>query len=219
MTVTAVVVPTVGRPSLRLLLAALAGQRRPVTAPVIVVDDRRDGDDLVPDELDPTGQLDLWVLRSYGGGPARARNLGWRHTRTPWVSFLDDDVVPEPDWFDALLDDLARAEAEGRLATQARIVVPPPEGRRPTDDERSTIGLADAWWITADMSVQRSALARIGGFDERFPRAFREDTDLALRLGAEHGTIAHGRRRTTHPVRQDDFWASLRRQRGNQDTS
>ena len=41
-----------------------------------------------------------------------------------------------------------------------------------------------ASWITADMTYRRSALAEVGGFDERFPRAFREDADLALRLQA-----------------------------------
>ncbi|WP_436698167.1 HAD-IIIA family hydrolase [Nocardioides sp. BYT-33-1] len=217
MSVTTVVIPTVGRPSLQLLLAALARQERPVTFPVVVVDDRPGGADLDASTLDPTGRLDLWVLRSGGGGPARARNRGWRHARTPWVSFLDDDVVPGPGWSEALLDDLAHAEACGYAASQARLVVPPPEGRRPTDDERATLGLVDAWWITADMSVRRAALDRVGGFDERFPRAFREDTDLALRLGAARGRVVHGHRRTLHPVRQDDFWASLRRQRGNQD--
>ena len=32
------------------------------------------------------------------------------------------------------------------------------------------------------MAYRRSALIAVGGFDERFPRAFREDADLALRL-------------------------------------
>ncbi len=217
MSLTTIVVPTVGRRSLTDLLAALAGQRRPVTAPVVLVDDRPDGPPLDPDELDPSGRLDLWVERSGGGGPARARNVGWRRSVTPWVSFLDDDVLPGPEWFAALLDDLAAAEEAGVPATQARLVVPAPRDRRPTDDERSTLGLADAWWITADMSCRRGALAAVGGFDERFRRAFREDTDLALRLGAESGAILQGARRTVHPVRQDDFWASVRRQRGNAD--
>ncbi|WP_435768330.1 HAD-IIIA family hydrolase [Nocardioides sp. SYSU DS0651] len=214
---TTIVVPTIGRASLHHLLAALAHQDQPVTAPVVVVDDRPSGPPLDPAELDPTGTLDVRVARSGGGGPARARNLGWRRARTPWVSFLDDDVVVPPDWFGRLLVDLERAEAGALVGSQARIVVPRPEGRRPTDDERSTLGLADAAWITADMSFRRDALAEVGGFDERFGRAFREDTDIALRLGADRGTIGYGARQTVHPVRQDGFWASVKRQRGNAD--
>jgi len=41
------------------------------------------------------------------------------------------------------------------------------------------------------------------------------DADLALRLGAEHGSVLAGRRRITHPVRPADDWASLRQQAGN----
>ena len=51
--------------------------------------------------------------------------------------------------------------------------MPLPDGRRPTDWERSTAGLQDARWATADMAFARGALEAVGGFDERFPRAYR----------------------------------------------
>ncbi len=212
---TSIVVPTVGRPSLRTLLEALAGGTGPVPGPVIVVDDRRDGADLAATLAD-VALADLRVLRSGGGGPARARNIGWRHAETPWVSFLDDDVVPDPDWSADLVRDLASAPASV-AGSQGRVRVPLPEDRRPTDWERSTAGLATATWITADMSYRRAALAAVGGFDERFPRAFREDADLGLRITAGQGAIVPGERRTTHPVRPADDWASLRQQAGNAD--
>ena len=60
-------------------------------------------------------------------------------------------------------------------------MVPLPTDRRPTDWERNTAGLAGASWITADMAYRRTALEAVNGFDERFPRAYREDADLALR--------------------------------------
>ena len=212
---TSIVVPTVGRPSLRVLLAALASGTEPVPGPVYVVDDRPDGRDLAP-ELADIGLRQLTVLRSGGGGPARARNIGWRHSRTPWVSFLDDDVVTDPDWSARLLTDLTSA-APHVAGSQGQVRVPLPGDRAPTDWERTTAGLATAHWITADMSYRRSALAAVGGFDERFPRAFREDADLGLRITAEHGTIERGRRTITHPVRPADGWVSLRQQAGNAD--
>jgi histidinol-phosphate phosphatase family protein len=216
---TTVVLPTVGRASLGVLLESLAKQDHAVDSPVLVVDDRPDPDlsPLRAEELEPTGTLALQVLRSGGRGPAGARNLGWRHARTPWVTFLDDDVVTPPDWYDCLLADLDAAEAAGQIGSQARIVVPLPEGRRPTDDERATIGLATAAWVTADMSYRRQELVRVGGFDERFPRAFREDADIALRLGADRGRVAQGLRHTVHPVKHGDFWFSVSQQKGNAD--
>jgi HAD superfamily hydrolase (TIGR01662 family) len=214
---TSVVVPSVGRPSLRTLLEALATGTEPVPGPVVVIDDRPDPD--APDLAEQLAGLDLpdlRVVRSGGGGPARARNIGWRHTRTEWVSFLDDDVVPDPDWSAVLRRDLAAAGA-GVAGSQGRVRVPLPADRRPTDWERSTAGLASATWITADLTYRRSALAAVGGFDERFPRAFREDADLGLRVTASHGEIVTGERWITHPVRPADDWASLRQQAGNAD--
>ena len=125
---TTIVIPTMARPSLDLLLEALAEQSVPVTAPIVLVDDRP-GD---PPELVPAvSGLDVTVVRSGGGGPARARNIGWRHARTPWVSFLDDDVLPGPDWWLALLDDLAVATGSGATGTIARLRVPLPRDRPP----------------------------------------------------------------------------------------
>jgi HAD superfamily hydrolase (TIGR01662 family) len=67
------------------------------------------------------------------------------------------------------------------------------------------------------MAFRRSALAAAGGFDERFPRAYREDADLALRLLRSGWRLVRGRRRVTHPVGPADRWVSLRLQRGNAD--
>lgn len=209
---TTLVVPTIGRRSLEALLAALEAGTRPVDVPVLLVDDRPG--DVKP--LEPRTGLAVRVLRSGGRGPAAARNVGWHASRTPWVSFLDDDVLPEPSWFADLLADLARTRVDV-VASKGAVRVPLPADRRPTDWERATAGLETAFWITADMSVRRDALARVGGFDERFRRAYREDADLALRLQRTGDRIEDGRRRIVHPVRPADDWVSLRMQAGNAD--
>lgn len=208
-----VVVPTLARPSLARLLTALdrAG-RPPLPVELLVVDDRRGGPRL---RLPPVAGTVPRLLAGHGRGPAAARNLGWRAARHPWVSFLDDDVVPDPDWFDRLAADLA--VADDVAGVQGRVRVPLPAHRRPTDWERATAGLARASWITADMAYRRRALAEVGGFDERLPRAFREDAELAYRVRRAGWRLVRGERVVTHPVRPEDRWVSLRAQRGNAD--
>ena len=156
------------------------------------------------------------MLEGRGAGPAAARNVGWRASDAPWVVFVDDDVVPTDSWLADLHADVSSAALDV-VAVQGRVTVPLPAGRRPTDWERNVTGLASARWITADMAVRRSALEKVDGFDERFPRAYREDADLALRLQAEGGKLAMGRRRVSHPVRPAPWWISLRLQAGNRD--
>jgi histidinol-phosphate phosphatase family protein len=211
-----VVVPTSGRPSLAALLDALGAARGPLPGRVIVVDDRRDA----PAPLTPgsPGRLRerVEVLRGPAAGPAAARNAGWRASRSEWVAFLDDDVVPGPDWLERLAADLAAA-APDAAGVQGRLHVPAPAGRRPTDWERNVMGLSGARWATADMAYRRAALRALGGFDPRFPRAFREDADLASRALRAGWRLVLGRREVTHPIRPADPFVSLSLQAGNAD--
>ena len=212
----AVVIPTIGRPCLRDCLSALGATAGPPPEEVVVVDDRPASSAGSPLAVDGPLGARTRVLRSEGRGPAAARNTGLRAVSAPWVVFLDDDVRVTPGWADDLAADLAGAD-ERTGGVQGKIRVPLPTDRRPTDVERGTAGLEDAAWATADMAYRAEALARTGGFDERFRRAFREDADLALRMTAAGWTLRAGRRVTEHPVRPADRWVSVRAQRGNAD--
>jgi histidinol-phosphate phosphatase family protein len=179
---------------------------------VVLVDDRRDA---VAPILDPVPPH-VRVVRGPARGPAAARNAGWWACGAEWIAFLDDDVEPEAGWVEALRRDLAGAAGDVG-GVQGRIVVPLPAGRRPTDWERSTKGLETARWATADLAYRRAALHAVGGFDERFPRAYREDADLGLRVTAAGWRIVPGARVVRHPVRPAPPWISLAKQAGNAD--
>jgi HAD superfamily hydrolase (TIGR01662 family) len=205
-----VVVPTAGRPALARLLRAIQGSYGPQPGSVLVVDDRPDAG--TPLEM-PEG---ISILRGRATGPAAARNVGWRTSSAEWIVFVDDDVVPTAEWLERLAGDLAAA-APDVAGVQGRLVVPLPADRRPTDWERNVAGLARASWATADMAYRREALESVGGFDERFQRAYREDADLGLRILGAGYRIVGGARAALHPVGPAGFWTSVRLQAGNAD--
>ncbi|MDA2893588.1 HAD-IIIA family hydrolase [Mycolicibacterium sp. BiH015] len=210
-----IVVPTIGRESLGQLLTAVQAEDGTRPAEIIVVDDRP-----APRPLSMPVGLPLRVLTSGGRGPAAARNLGWRASATRWVCFLDDDVLPAPGWLRALHHDLTAAESARAAGSLGELHVPRTgTDRAPTDDERRTLRLAGARWITADMTYRRDVLVQTGGFDERFPRAYREDSDLALRIVSSGHRIVSGSRRCLHPVAPATWMTSVRVQVGNRDNA
>jgi histidinol-phosphate phosphatase family protein len=202
------VVPTIGRSTLRRLLDSLDAMKDLRAGTVWVVADRPDAE--------PRTEGRVRVLPGPGRGPAAARNCGWRASSAEWIVFLDDDVVPGPGWATKLARDLDTADADVG-GVQGRIHVPLPPDRRPTDWERNVAGLERARWATADMAYRRRALEHAGGFDERFPRAYREDADLALRIMEAGYRLTVGRRSTEHPVRPVPWTTPVRLQAGNAD--
>lgn len=142
-------------------------------------------------------------------GPAAARNAGWRAAVGEIIAFTDDDCLPDRDWLAAGVAMLQRKKAD---AAVGRTLVPLPE--RPTDGQRDLAGLADAEFITANCFCRREALERIGGFDERFTLAWREDSDLHFTLLERGMTVVRaGGATVVHPAKPMPWGASLRQQR------
>lgn len=183
-----VVVPTCGRPDLLArCLRALEAQSLPRQAyEVIVADDSRTRD-----------------------GPAAARNRGWRRARAPIVAFTDDDTVPDRCW---LQNALAYFDDASVDAVAGRIVMPVTGAA--SDYERDARGLERAEFVTANCLVRRGVLERLGGFDERFRLAWREDSDMHFRLlSAGRRIVRAADAVVVHPVRPAPWGVSLRQQK------
>src|SRR4051812_29868840 len=179
-----VVVPTCHRPELldRCLAAlatqALAGGRYEV----IVADDAASAAtrcqvERQAERFAATGERLRYLAVCGNHGPAAARNAGWRAAHGEVVAFTDDDCLPDAYWLATGL----RAVEAGADAASGRIVVPLASSP-PTDYERDAAHLAEAEFATANCFCRRSVLVAIGGFDERFTAAWREDSDLHFSL-------------------------------------
>jgi GT2 family glycosyltransferase len=200
MIVATVIVPTVGRPErLERLLGALAAQElSPRQFEVVVA-------------IDGTHAASVHVLEQWRGrlpnlhwsdsaqrrGPAAARNRAWRMAAAPIIAMTDDDCEPTPRWLPELL---AAFERESDLGVVF--------GRTVTDADRLTPfshyveNHRGEGHQTCNSAYRRVLLEQLGGFDERFPAAYLEDTDLycrallITRVGFEPAALVY------HPPRE-----------------
>ncbi|MGE5594988.1 MAG: glycosyltransferase family 2 protein [Hyphomicrobiales bacterium] len=209
-----VVVPTFRRPHLLgRCLEALARQTLdPRDFEVIVVDDEPSPETrrVVERAADAAPQFDVRYLAvDRNRGPAAARNLGWRAAAGAVIAFTDDDCLPGPGWLCAGLSAMA---AEGLAGVAGRIVVP--RNDPPSDYELSTAGLEHALFPTANCFYRREDLQALGGFDERFTIAWREDSDLQFRMLESGRRLGRAENAiVVHPVRPAGWGISLREQR------
>ena len=221
-----VVIPTCGRPELlaRCVQAVMA-QRLPAGQfEIVVVDDGHSEATrvlvkaLANEAAEATEAAEgvrhtpaLRYLRPRKGrGPAVARNTGWQAARGDIVAFTDDDTVPMAGW---LAEGLRALQGGPCAAVAGRVQVPPRE-EPPTDHERMTRGLEATEFVTANAFVRRAALFQVQGFDERFTRAWREDSDLHFRLQDLAGPVGRCEDAVVvHPVRPERWGVSLRQQK------
>lgn len=205
-----VVVPTYRRPEFlnRCLAALVAQDVDPAAYEIIVADDAvsPETERQVNGWAERTGRAVSYVPVMGAHGPAAARNAGWRKARGAIVAFTDDDCMPDPGWLaagTAIFEDPAIVAACGRVVVPLR--------PRPTDYELDAAGLETADFVTANCFCRLESLRAVGGFDERFTAAWREDSDLEFRLisnGAGR-VVKAPRAVVVHPVRPARWGVSL----------
>lgn len=210
-----VVVPTCNRPQLLdRCLAALAAQDFDAERfEIVVVDDKPSAETKAVIEhwnkrLVHWGPHVFYLQTCSPHGPAAARNRGWEDARGALIAFTDDDTIPRTDWLRN-----GTAMFDGRIqATWGRIVMP--LNGISSDTERETKGLEHAEFVTANCFCLKHVLARLGGFDERFRLAWREDADLYFRLLQSGAAIAYAPEAVVeHPIRTASWGASISRQK------
>ena len=187
-----VVVPTYNRKStLRQTLIALVAQDYSDFEIIIVDDGSTDGTAEMMLQEFPGARY----IRQANRGPAAARNRGVQAATGEIIAFTDDDCVPPPDWLSRLADGFARypqvVGVGGALEAPEDVL----KTNRWAQYERyvsHTVYRTGATEYlggfecpaggTNNLAYRRAAIVQIGGFDETFPFAAGEDTDLKLRL-------------------------------------
>jgi GT2 family glycosyltransferase len=148
--------------------------------------------------------LDARHLVIARAGASAGRNAGWRAASAPLVLFLGDDMLARPGLVAIHVETHRRHSQLGdavlghvRWSPELRVTPFMRWLDRGIHFDWETIpasGVA-GWWhfYTANASVKRELLERVGGFDEiDFPFLY-EDIDLAQRMDAEAGLRPHYR--------------------------
>lgn len=152
------------------------------------------------------------VRRDENGGPGAARNSGLAVVDTPWVAFLDADVVPASDWLQRLTGLVEPLDAPDVI-----------EGRTSIGGDQPATPFAHATEIVppqqrgaGNLICRTEVLRSVGGFDERFYDVgrrvhFREDADLLFRLedaGCRFGFAPE--LIVVHPPLEPSFWTPVK---------
>jgi glycosyltransferase involved in cell wall biosynthesis len=201
-----VVIPSLnGAAGVRRCLQALEHQTIRRNLEVIVVDDGS-----ADRSVEAAAAHAITIRHSTSRGVSAARNSGIRAASAPVIAFLDDDCEPYLTWAETLLaghdDDVAAIGGQIVPASRPGFVLGYLTRHNPLDPQEIELVsgggalyrlgryLRRQWTETphagrravasfpsANMSVRRSALVAIGGFDERI-RFGSEDEDLCRRL-------------------------------------
>jgi GT2 family glycosyltransferase len=201
-----VIVPTYQRPLLlKRCLQALLSQKIDVPYEIIVVIDGP-GEAIELPEHERLSNVRI-VTMEVNSGPAAARNYGFMHAKGELIVFTDDDCIPHPDLLSSYWNSYNRMNWS-HVAFTGKVTVP--INADPTDHERNIKQLETAEFLTANCALNRNAFTRVGGFDETYTMAWREDSDLHFNLLEHDVPILHVPQAVVeHPVRKAMWNISL----------
>jgi glycosyltransferase involved in cell wall biosynthesis len=192
-----VVIPTKDRSAaLARTLAALAAQDTSTGFEILVVDNgSSDGTVAMVRGETRKAAASIQLIEQPDGGPAAARNAGVEAASGEIILLLGDDTEPA----DAKLIDthaaLHAAEPESSYAVLGRITWSPRTPVTPfmhwlenggpqfhfAELNPGPVNAAN-YFYSSHVSLKRSMFELVGGFNDRFPSAAVEDTELGVRL-------------------------------------
>lgn len=191
-------------------LAALRNQSvPPEDYEVIVVDDG--STDETPSVV---RRLGAKCITQPNRGPAAARNSGVRAARGEFVLFTDADCVPERDWIRQMTLPFRNQKTAGvkgayrtcQTEPAARFAQAEFEDRYDLLEKFPAIDMVD----TYSAAFRRDVLVSMGLFDESFPVASNEDTELSYRLCAAGHRLVFNRKAVVYHRHPDTFSKYLR---------
>lgn len=148
-------------------------------------------------------------------GPASARNRGWKEAKGAIISFTDSDCIPHKDWLSKLLRNYVDEKVG---AVGGSYSVANPENllacciQQEISIRHSAMPREVRFLGSYNLSVKRSILEEIGGFQEGYKNASGEDNDLSYRI-LKHGyKILFDREARVAHYHRESLWKYLKEQ-------
>lgn len=154
-------------------------------------------------------------------GLAAARNTAIQNAKHEFIASIDADVVPEPTWLESLTQSILEYDAAGAGGRLIEKFTSSPADRWRATHMQQDLGSARAV-ITFSYQqrlagfgtiFRKSALARVGGYDERYRSSY-EDIDICRKLIGKGYTLIYEPRAIAYHIRRDSVYSVLRSQWG-----
>jgi glycosyltransferase involved in cell wall biosynthesis len=147
---------------------------------VLVNDGSTDGTPAVIEAARRRASCAFTAITQSNAGLAHGRNVGLRASSGERIIFIDDDVLPMPNF---VAEHLRGAQRDSDIVVRGAVIevesferLPPPIW--------SLRNYSANWFWTSNVSVSRRRLDAVGWFDESFSEYGWEDIELGLRLRA-----------------------------------
>ena len=146
---------------------------------VLVNDGSPDDTPQVIERMRPLARCGFAVIHQANAGLAKARNAGIARARGARIVFIDDDVLPTPNF---AAEHLRSDERDGDVIVRGAVINVESFDRLPPPIWSLRDYSGNYFW-TSNVSLRRSRLDRAGGaFDDTFSEYGWEDIELGMRL-------------------------------------
>jgi len=147
-------------------------------------------------------------------GPAAARNNGVKHARGEIIVFVDSDCIAEKNWLEEMALPFKNPKVVGVQGTyksrQRELIARFEQLRIMQRHERMQRQESIDFIASFSAAFRKNAFLQVGGFDEAYPMASGEDTDLSFKLAEKGRKMVFAPKAIvwhSHPV---SFWKYLR---------
>ncbi len=187
MPVVSVIIPVYNRKKLLERAITSVVQQRFQDFECIVVDD---GSDDKCDQLSCYGDPRVRYIRCCeNGGVSRARNIGMRAAKAPWIAFLDSDDEWLPKKLQCQIEWTAHNPSYRILQSREEwirngVYVNPPATHRKRGGDLFAVSLERCMITPSSVLLRKELFDEFGGFNEAMPAC--EDYDLWLRITARY---------------------------------